>query len=82
MKVILIHADWCQICRATKMLWSELRAKYPFDYEKVNLTSPEGMEYVKKYAIHSVPATLIEDRVAFFGLPEREKAIEAVKSKI
>ena len=79
MKVILIHADWCPVCQATKKLWSELRKGYPFEYEEVNLTSQAGMEYVKKYALHSVPATIIDNRVAFFGLPEMEKAIETVK---
>ena len=76
----LIHADWCATCQATKKLWNELRKEYPFDYEEVNLTSPRGMEYVKKHAIHSVPATIIDENVAFFGLPEREKAKEAVRS--
>ncbi len=80
MKVILIHADWCSICQATKKMWNELRKDYPFEYEEVNLTSPRGMEYVKKHAIHSVPATLIGDKIVFFGLPERQKAIEAVRS--
>lgn len=79
MKVTLIHADWCPICQATKKLWNELRKEYNFEYEEVNLTSPHGMEYVKKYALHAVPATLIDDNVAFLGLPEREKAIEALK---
>jgi len=80
MKVTLIHADWCPICQATRKLWNELKKEYHFDYEEVNLTSPQGIEYVKKYFIHSVPATLIGDRIAFLGLPERDKAIEAVKS--
>jgi thioredoxin 1 len=79
MKVTLIHADWCSVCQATRKFWNELRKDYPFDYEEVNLTSPEGMEYVKKHSIHSVPSTLIGDRILFFGLPERDKAIEAVK---
>jgi thioredoxin 1 len=81
MKVTLIHADWCQICQATKKLWNELRKEYPFEYEEVNLTSPAGLEYVKKHAIHSVPATLIDDKVAFFGFPYKEKAIDAVRKR-
>jgi glutaredoxin len=80
MKVTLIHADWCPICQATKKLWTELRKEYLFEYEEVNLTSPLGIEYVKKHTIQSVPATLIDERVAFLGLPERAKAIEAVRS--
>ena len=80
MKVTLIHADWCPICQATKKLWNELRKEHQFDYEEVNLTSPQGMEYVKKYALHAVPATLIDDKVAFLGLHEKAKAIEAVRS--
>lgn len=79
MKVVLIHADWCPVCQATKKLWNELGNEYPFDYEEVILTSQAGLEYVKKYAIHSVPATIIDDKVAFFGLPERKKAIESVR---
>ncbi len=78
MKVTLIHADWCPVCQATKKLWNELRKEYPFDYEEVNLTSPLGMEYVKKHSLHSVPATLIDDKVMFLGMPERKKAKEAV----
>lgn len=78
MKVTVIYADWCNVCHATRKFWNELRTEHPFEYEEVNLTSPAGIEYVKKYAIHSVPATLIEDKVAFFGLPDRNKAIEAV----
>ncbi len=78
MKVTVIYADWCSVCHATRKLWSGLRNEYTFEYEEVNLTSLQGMEYVKKHAIHSVPVTLIEDKIAFFGLPEREKAIEAV----
>ncbi|HEY9246205.1 MAG TPA: thioredoxin family protein [Candidatus Methanoperedens sp.] len=80
MKITLIYADWCQVCQATKKLWKGLKAEHSFDYEEVSLTSPLGMEYVKKYNIHSVPATLIGDRVAFFGLPERDEAIKAVSS--
>lgn len=79
MKVTVIHADWCPVCQATKKLWNELRKEYLFDYEEVALTSPQGMEYVKKYSLHSVPATLIGDEVAFLGLPEKDKAIKAVR---
>jgi glutaredoxin len=81
MKVILIHADWCAICQATKKMWNELGKEMSFDYKEVNLTSPEGIEYLKKYEIHSVPVTLIDDKVAFFGLPEKKKAMEALKNR-
>jgi len=81
MKVILIHADWRAICQATKKMWNELGKEISFEYIEVNLTSPEGIEYVKKYDIHSVPATLINDKVAFFGLPERKKAMEALRNE-
>jgi len=80
MKVTLIHADWCAVCQATKKLWTERGKEYQFEYEEINLTSPVGIEYVKKYSIHSVPVTLIDERVEFFGLPEKNKAIEAVRS--
>lgn len=79
MKVTLIHADWCPVCQATKKLWNELKNEYNFDYEEVSLTSPQGLDYVKKLSLHSVPATLMDGKLVFLGLPERGKAIEAVR---
>lgn len=63
----------------TKGLWNELRKEDHFEYEEISVTSPEGIDYLKKYALHAVPVTLIEDKVAFLGLPDREKAIDAVR---
>ncbi|MCZ7402417.1 MAG: thioredoxin family protein [Candidatus Methanoperedens sp.] len=80
MKVILIHADWCAVCQATKKFWNDLGKDISFEYKEVNLTSPEGIGYVKKHEIHSVPVTLIDDKVAFFGLPERKKAMDSLKN--
>ena len=59
MKVILIHADWCAVCQATKKLWNELGKEISFDYKEVNLTSPEGIEYVKMEALRNTSISIV-----------------------
>lgn len=78
-KVILVHAEWCHFCPNAKQLWRELREKYGFEYEEVELDTPEGKELAAKFKIRSIPATIINDKVTFVGVPELDKAIKAIE---
>lgn len=78
-KVILLTTSTCPYCPAAKKLWQELKKKHKFDYEEVDATSEKGMRLVQKHMIMSVPTTIIDNEVAFVGIPDREKAIEAIK---
>ena len=73
-KVTLVHSEWCHFCPAAKNLWRELKEKYDFEYEEVDLDTPEGKELASKFNIRSIPTTIIDDEIVFVGVPEREKA--------
>ncbi len=77
-EVVLVIADWCPICPKAKSLWQSIGEEYEFDYREVDIASKEGSELVIKHAIRSVPTTIIDGAVAFIGVPDRDRAVEAV----
>lgn len=78
-RVVLVTTKWCPHCPSAKKLWSELKNLYKFDYQEVDATSPEGQKLVERHRIMAVPTTIIDDRIAFIGVPDREKAIQSIK---
>jgi len=66
-------------CGPTKAIWHDLKKKYKFEYEEIDAESPEGQKLVQKFSIMAVPATIIDNKVEFIGLPNRAKAEQAVE---
>jgi len=81
-KVSLLTAKWCSQCPSVKEIWRELKQRYDFEYEEVDITSDRGKELVKQNEIKSVPVTLIDGNVVFIGIPDKEEAVLAVQNKI
>ncbi|MEM5802155.1 MAG: thioredoxin family protein [Candidatus Aenigmatarchaeota archaeon] len=79
-EVILVKTKWCPYCPSASTLWKELSKKYKFNYKEVDAASSEGQELVSKFNIMAVPTTIIDGKVAFVGVPSREKAEQAIKS--
>lgn len=77
--VKLIVARWCPICPSVKQLWRELMDQFKFEYEKVDISSPEGKELVTEHLVLSAPTIIIGGKVAFSGKVERSKAVEILK---
>ncbi|HWQ49591.1 MAG TPA: thioredoxin family protein [Methanosarcina sp.] len=77
-KVTLIHASWCTACPAARRLWKDLKSEYDFEYEEINVETPEGQTLIDKYGIAGVPTTIIDGKVAFTGLPKKADAIDAI----
>ena len=78
-KVQLVYTKFCMYCAPTKAIFKSLKEKYKFDYEEIDAETPEGQKLVQKFNIMAVPTILIDNRVAFTGLPNKEKAEAAVK---
>lgn len=79
--VTLVVAEWYPVCPGARSLWRSLRDQLGFDYSEVDISSDEGERLVQAYNILSVPTTLIDGRVSFVGVPEREKAIREVEKE-
>jgi len=77
-KVTLIHASWCTACPATRRFWKDLKSEYNFEYEEIDVETPEGQALIDKYGIIGVATTIIDGEVAFTGLPKKAEAIARI----
>jgi thioredoxin 1 len=78
-KVQVVFTKTCIYCGPTKAIWHDLQKKYRFDYEEIDAETEEGQKLVQKFSIMSVPATIVDNRVAFIGLPNKGRAEEMVR---
>jgi len=81
-KVELIYTKVCPHCPHAKEIFRELKKKYKFDYKEIDALSKEGQKLVQKFKIMSVPTIIIDGKVAFIGVPLKDKAEAAVKPAI
>lgn len=78
-KVTLVKTKTCPYCPSASKLWQELQKTEKFEYEEVDAMTEKGQQIVSKLGIMSVPTTIIDDKVVFVGVPDKQKALEAVK---
>lgn len=76
--VVLLIADWCLVCPGAKELWDSLKKEYDFNYEACDIASEKGQELVKEYGVIGVPVSIIDGKVAFTGVPNRDDAVTAL----
>ena len=77
-KVTLIHASWCNVCPSARRFWKDLKSEYDFEYEEIDVETPQGQVLKDKYRIVGVPTTIIDGKVAFTGLPKKADAIASI----
>jgi glutaredoxin len=77
-EVLLLTHKGCPVCPMAKSFWEQLQQACDFDYKNIEIYSPEGLQYVRQYNIRSVPTTLIDKKVEFVGVPDRDKALAKV----
>jgi glutaredoxin len=79
--ITLLYSQTCGACPAAKSLWKGLRVKYSFGYREVDILSPDGQELAERHAIRATPATIIDGKRKFIGVPSRESAEKALGAK-
>lgn len=77
-KVQLLVSEWCPTCPQAEQLWKQLAAETGAELEILDVAKRPGRDIVAKLMIRSVPATVIDDKLAFVGVPEPEKARAAI----
>ncbi|MGB9132392.1 MAG: thioredoxin family protein [Methanosarcina sp.] len=78
-KVTLVHASWCTACPAARRFWKDLKSEHDFEYEEVEVETPEGKALLEEYGIVGVPTTIIDGEVVFTGLPKKADAIAHIR---
>lgn len=80
--IMLLVSPSCGACPSAKSLWKQLRVKYSFSYREVDITTPDGQELANRHSVRAVPATIIDGRLTFVGVPSRESAEKALLLKM
>ncbi|RMH37785.1 MAG: thioredoxin family protein [Nitrospirae bacterium] len=76
--VTLLVSSSCPACPSAKSLWKQLRTKYSFSYREIDISTPAGQELAERHAVRAVPATIINGRLTFVGVPSRQSAEKAL----
>jgi len=77
-KVQLVYTKTCVYCPSAKAMWRDLQKKHKFEYQEIDAVSEEGQKLVQKFMIMAVPTTIIDNKVAFIGVPNKDKAEAAL----
>ncbi len=80
--IVLLVSPTCSACPSAKSLWKELRVKYSFGYREVDISTPDGQELANRHSVRAVPATIIDGRLTFVGVPPRQSAEKALQLKM
>ena len=78
-KVTVVTTKSCPYCPSAKRVWQEVKKEHSFEYEEVDAMSPEGQDLVGRLGVMTVPTTIINGKIAFTGVPDKKKAIQAVE---
>jgi len=73
-EVVVIYSQCCPVCVETRDFWRGLKGELEFDYQEVEVAAEHGTDWILKYSIHSVPSTVINEKVAFVGMPDAHAA--------
>lgn len=79
--VTLLVSSSCSACPSAKKLFKGLRVKYSFSYREIDIGSRDGQELADRHSIRAVPATIINGRLTFIGVPSRQSAEKAIAPK-
>ncbi|MBH0193440.1 MAG: thioredoxin family protein [Nitrospira sp.] len=80
--ITLLVSPSCGACPSAKSLWKQLKVKYSFSYREVDITTKDGQELADRHSVRAVPATIIDGRLTFVGVPSRESAEKAIQLKL
>jgi glutaredoxin len=80
--ITLLVSPSCGACPSAKSLWKQLRVKYSFSYREVDIATKDGQELADRHSVRAVPATIIDERLTFVGVPSRESAEKALQLKM
>lgn len=80
--ITLLVSPSCGACPSAKSLWKQLRVKYSFSYREVDITTKDGQELADRHSVRAVPATILDGKLTFVGVPSRESAEKALQLKM
>jgi thiol-disulfide isomerase/thioredoxin len=77
-KVQLVYTKTCAYCPIAKQLFKDLKKQHKFDYEEIDAMTPEGQKLAAKYSILAVPTIIVDGKVQWVGVPQKDKVLAIV----
>ncbi|MGE3062272.1 MAG: thioredoxin family protein [bacterium] len=76
MKIIVLVGRWSHECKEVEKFWKYTVRKIPVELEIIDVDSDKGMNLMDEFEVSSVPVTIINDEVAFIGMPDIKRVEE------
>ena len=77
-KVQLVYTKSCVFCPTAKAMFKDLKKTHKFDYEEIDATTPEGQKLAMKYSIMAVPTVIVDGKVMWVGIPQKDKVLAVI----
>jgi len=58
-----------------------MRVKHSFSYREIDISTPNGQELAERHAVRAVPASIINGRLTFVGVPTRQSIEKALAGR-
>ena len=58
-----------------------MRTKHSFSYREIDISTPDGQELAERHAVRAVPASIINGRLTFVGVPTRQSIEKALAGR-
>ena len=82
MKILVqeLSSPGCHICMDFEKFWGSIASDWPdVNYQKLDVTTPEGQEMASRYMIMSSPGIVINNELFSMGGFNREKFVLKLK---
>ncbi len=75
----LLVSEWCPTCPQAERLWRQIADETGATLDILDVTQRPGRDIVARLMIRTIPATVINDRLEFVGIPDAKAASDAAK---
>lgn len=80
MKVQLLVSEWCKPCEKAEAVWRAVAEERAIAFEVLDVGQPEGRAVVARLNSKTIPAVVIDGRLAGLGVQTHEQALKLVES--
>lgn len=78
MEVRLLVSKWCPVCPQAEAVWGEVARRHPIDYAVLDVAEPPGRALVAGLRIRTVPALVVDGKLAAVGVQSLSDALKLV----
>lgn len=75
----LLVSEWCPTCPQAERLWQQIADETGASLDILDVTQRPGRDIVARLMIRTIPAAVIDGRLAFVGIPDAKGATDAAR---